>query len=150
MSNAIIPIDTSSISSTNMSESYWDTQCRLAMEKKFGDIVGYVLGAAVGFFITGLSFYTVYHLWKKEPVIGLIILIFVIALIMCGMAIRFLVMTIQVLIEKWHHQYHLPEPIKYNSLSRSANNKWWSSNRYIHKLKMMSGVSIQENHQLNI
>ena len=85
--------------------------------------------------------------------IGLIILIFVVALIMCGMAIRFLIMTIQVLIEKCHHQYqqyHLREPIKYNSLSRSAKNKWWSSNRYIHKLKMMSGVSIQENHQFNI
>jgi hypothetical protein len=75
------------------------------------------------------------------------------ALIICGIAIQRLVSTIYILIQKCHQQhqqYRLREPIKYNSSSHYIKNKWWSSKRYIQDLKMMSGVSIKENHQFNI
>jgi len=83
--------------------------------------------------------------------IGFAIFLFVFDLFICVCTIRFLVMTIQVLIEKCHHQYHLQKPIKHNSSSRYAMNKWWLSKRDLRKLKMvMSEVSIQENQQFNV
>jgi hypothetical protein len=44
---------------------FLNCQRRLALDKKFGDIVGYVLVAAVGFSVTGVCFYTAYHLWVR-------------------------------------------------------------------------------------
>jgi hypothetical protein len=82
--------------------------------------------------------------------IGYAIFYFVGALIMCGIAIQRLVSTIYILIQKCHQQYRFREPIKYNNSSLYVKNKWWSAKRYIHNLKMMSGVSIQENHQFNV
>jgi hypothetical protein len=35
------------------------------MDKEFGDIFGYILTTAAGFSVTGVCFYTAYHLWVR-------------------------------------------------------------------------------------
>jgi len=83
--------------------------------------------------------------------IGYVIFYVVVDLLLCGMIIYSLIQIICILIPKYHQQHHLRKPTKYNNSSRQIKNRWWLSEQYVHKLKMvMSGVSNQENHQFNV
>ncbi|CAF2910675.1 unnamed protein product [Rotaria sp. Silwood2] len=153
MSITKIPINISSISKTNKSQSFRNKQLRWAKNIKFEDIILYVLASIAGLVFIGFTFDRAYHVWKKNRMNGGAITIFVMDLLVCEMLIYWLIAGIYVLILKYcqqHQQYHLRESIESIDSSNSIKIIWFSK-RYLQKLKTaMNEVLISEHHHFNV